>query len=178
MPAVGDLVICTVQRSAADYYYVTITDYNSYAILPQLAFEMATKKTRPQLNHGALVYARVCLANRHMDPELECVSPTTGKADGLGPLVGGMLYDISLGMARRLLMRKSVEEGKVAVLEELGSAGLAFETAVGRNGKLWVNSENVKTALVVGRAVKETDDNKLSVEQQKKLVRKLIKEMS
>lgn len=178
IPAVGDLVICNVQRSGPDYYYVTITDYSSNAILPQLAFEMATKKTRPQLNHGALVYARVSLANRHMDPELECVSPTTGKADGLGPLVGGMLYDISLGMARRLLMRKSVEEGKVAVLEELGSAGLAFETAVGRNGKLWVNSDSVKTVLIVGRAVKETDENKLSVEQQKKLVRKLIKEMS
>lgn len=172
------MVICTIQRSVPDYYYVTICEYNSNAILPQMAFEMATKKNRPQLNHGALVYARVTLANRHMDPELECVSPTTGKADGLGPLIGGMLYDISLGMARRLLMRKSVEEGKVAVLEELGSAGLAFETAVGRNGKLWVNSESVKTILVVGRAVKETDENRLGVEQQKKLVRKLIKEMS
>ncbi|GAW15605.1 hypothetical protein ANO14919_050210 [Xylariales sp. No.14919] len=159
IPAVGDLVICIVQRSGPDYYFVTITDYSSNAILPQLAFEMATKKTRPQLNHGALVYARVCLANRHMDPELECVSPTTGKADGLGPLVG-------------------VEEGKVAVLEELGSAGLAFETAVGRNGKLWVNSDSVKTILIVGRAVKETDDSNLGIEQQKKLVRKLIKEVS
>ncbi|KAI1744639.1 hypothetical protein F4680DRAFT_232206 [Xylaria scruposa] len=178
IPAVGDLVICTIQRPGPEYYYVSITEYNTNAILPQLAFEMATKKTRPQLTHGALVYARVCLANRHMDPELECVSPTTGKADGLGPLVGGMLYDISLGMARRLLMRKSVEEGKVAVLEELGSAGLAFETAVGRNGKLWVNSDSVKTVLIVGRAVQGTDENKLSVEQQKKLVRKLVKEMS
>jgi len=178
VPAVGDLVICTVQRSGPDYYHVAISDYSANAILPQLAFEMATKKTRPQLHHGALVYARVCLANRHMDPELECVSPTTGKADGLGPLVGGMLYDISLGMARRLLMRKSVEEGKVVMLDELGSAGLAFETAVGRNGKLWVNSESVKTVLIVGRAVKETDENKLGVEQQKKLVRKLVKEMS
>jgi exosome complex component RRP40 len=178
VPVVGDLVICTVQRSGPDYYHVAISDYSANAILPQLAFEMATKKTRPQLHHGDLVYARVCLANRHMDPELECVSPTTGKADGLGPLVGGMLYDISLGMARRLLMRKSVEEGKVVVLDELGSAGLAFETAVGRNGKLWVNSESVKTVLIVGRAVKETDENKLGVEQQKKLVRKLIKEMS
>ena len=75
-------------------------------------------------------------------------------------------------------MRKSVEEGKLAILDELGSAGLAFETAVGRNGKLWVNSESTKTVLVVGRAVQETDEKSLSVEQQKKLVRKLIKEMS
>jgi exosome complex component RRP40 len=178
MPAVGDLVVCTVQRSGPDYYHVSITDYTSNAILPQLAFEMASKKNRPQLSHGSLVYARVCLANRHMDPELECVSPTTGKAEGLGPLVGGMVYDISLGMARRLLLRKAIEEGKVVVLEELGSAGVAFETAVGRNGKLWVSSESVKAVLIVGRAVKETDENKLSIDQQKKLVRKLIKEMT
>ncbi|KAI1494532.1 hypothetical protein F5X96DRAFT_523910 [Biscogniauxia mediterranea] len=178
VPAVGDLVIGTVQRSAAEYYYVALSGYTSNALLPQLAFEMATKKTRPNLNPGALVYARVCLANRHMDPELECVSPTTGKADGLGPLNGGMLYDVSLGMARRLLMRKSLEDGKVAVLEELGAAGLAFETAVGRNGKVWVNSDKIKTVLTVGRAIQETDEKNLSVEQQKKLVRKLIKEMS
>ncbi|KAI6089310.1 hypothetical protein F4821DRAFT_231708 [Hypoxylon rubiginosum] len=177
-PTVGDLVIGTVHHSAVDYFYVMLSGYTSNAILPQLAFEMATKKTKPNLNPGSLVYARVCLANRHMDPELECVSPTTGKADGLGPLNGGMLFDISPGMARRLLMRKSVEEGKVVVLEELGSAGLAFETAVGRNGKIWVNSENTKTVLAVGRAVKETDENNLGVEQQKKLVRKLVKEIS
>ncbi|KAI8957103.1 hypothetical protein F5Y11DRAFT_340821 [Daldinia sp. FL1419] len=178
VPAAGDLVIGTVHHSATDYFYVMLSNHTSNAILPQLAFEMATKKTRPNLSPGALVYARVCLANRHMDPELECVSPSTGKADGLGPLNGGMLFDISLGMSRRLLMRKSAEEGKVVVLEELGSAGLAFETAVGRNGKIWVNSENTKTVLIVGRAVKDTDENRLTVDQQKKLVRKLVKEMS
>ncbi|KAI1841634.1 hypothetical protein JX265_012529 [Neoarthrinium moseri] len=178
IPAVGDLVIGQVDRSAADFYYVALSDYSSNASLPQLAFEMATKKTRPNLATGALVYARVSLANRHMDPELECVNSSTGKADGLGPLVGGMLYSISLGMARRLLMRKSVEEGRVVVLEELGALGLAFETAVGRNGKMWVNSEDTKTVLIVGRAVKETDEGNLTVDQQKKLVRKLVKEMS
>ncbi|KAI0894083.1 hypothetical protein F4806DRAFT_473838 [Annulohypoxylon nitens] len=178
IPTVGDLVIGSVHHSAVDYFYVMLSGYTANAILPQLAFEMATKKTRPNLNPGALVYARVSLANRHMDPELECVSPSTGKADGLGPLNGGMLFDISLGMARRLLMRKSVEEGKVIVLEELGAAGLAFETAVGRNGKIWVNSEKVKTVLAVGRAVKETDEKNLTIEQQKKLIRKLVKEMS
>ncbi|KAI1827676.1 hypothetical protein F4861DRAFT_492129 [Xylaria intraflava] len=178
IPAVGDLVICVIQRSLPDYYSVSITDYSPNAILPQLSFEMATKRSKPHLLNGSMVYARVCLANRHMDPELECVSPTTGKADGLGPLDGGMVFDISLGMARRLLMKNSVEAGKVAVLEEVGSAGLAFETAVGRNGKLWVNSESVKTVLIVGRAVKETDERQLDVEQQKKLARKLIKDMS
>lgn len=109
-----------------------------------------------------------------MDPELECVSQSTGKADGLGPLTGGMVFDVSLGMSRRLLMSKSVEEGKVVVLEELGSGGLAFETAVGRNGKVWVNSEDVATVIAVGKAIVQTDEHKLGVDQQKKLVRKIL----
>lgn len=136
---------------------------------------MATKKSRPQLASGALVYARVTLANKHMDPELECVYQSTGKADGLGPLVGGMLFDISLGMARRLLKPKTTD---LVVLEELGATGAAFETAVGRNGKIWVNSESVKIIIAVGRAIQETDEHGLTAEQQKKLVRSLIQDSS
>jgi exosome complex component RRP40 len=178
IPAVGDLVIGTVHHSAADVHHVTLADHSSTALLPQLAFEMATKKTRPGLATGALVYARVSLANRHMDPELECVSAATGKADGLGPLTGGMVFTISLGMARRLLMRRSIKKGKLVVLNELGEAGLVFETAVGRNGKIWVNGETVKTVLLVGRAVREVDQRNLGVEMQKKLVRNLVKQMT
>jgi exosome complex component RRP40 len=147
-------------------------------MLPQLSFEGATRKTRPVLGPGALVYARVTLANKHMDPELECVSSSTGKADGLGPLVDGMLFTISLGMARRLMMPKSAQDGKVVVLEELAAAGLQFETATGRNGRFWVDSESVKTVIAVGRAVQDTDEKRLGVEEQKKLARKLIKELS
>lgn len=112
-----------------------------------------------------------------MDPELECVNSSTGKADGLGPLKDGMVFDVSLGFARRLLMAKSREEGKVEVLEALGEEGLAFETAVGRNGKVWVCSESVKTVVVVGRALRETDEKGLGVEAQRKLVKKLVREM-
>lgn len=75
-------------------------------------------------------------------------------------------------------MPKSVVEGKVVVLEELASAGLQFETATGRNGKIWVDSESVKTVIAVGRAVQETDEKLLGVDEQKKLVRRIIKELS
>lgn len=113
-----------------------------------------------------------------MDAELECVHPSTGKSEGLGPLNGGMLFSISLGMARRLMMPKSAQEGKVVVLDELAAAGLQFETATGRNGRLWVNSENIKAVVAVGKAAQETDDKRLGIEEQKKLVRKLIKDMN
>ncbi|CAH0039306.1 unnamed protein product [Clonostachys solani] len=178
IPRVGELVIGTVHHSGADNYFITLSDFTSSALLPHLSFEAATRKTRPMLANGALVYARVSLAHKHMDAELECVSPSTGKSEGLGPLTDGMLFPISLGMSRRLMLSKSAQDGKVVVLDELASAGLQFETATGRNGRFWVDSENVKTISVVGRAVTETDEKGLNVDQQKKLVRSLIKELS
>lgn len=123
------------------------------------------------------MYARVSSADKHMDAEIECVHPSTGKSEGLGPLTGGMLFQVSLGMARRLMMPRSAQEGRVVVLDELAAAGLQFETATGRNGRMWVDSESVKTVIAVGRAVQETDSSRLGVEEQKKLVRKIIKEM-
>jgi exosome complex component RRP40 len=177
IPTVGDLVIATIHHSSVDIYYASLSDFASYATLPQLSFEGATKKTRPQLSPGALVYARVTLANKHMDPELECVSSSTGKSDGLGPLNGGMLFTISLGMARRLMLSKPAEQGGVVILDELGGTGVSFEIAVGRNGKLWVDSKTVKTTLAIGKAIQETDSKSLTLEEQKKLARKLVKDL-
>lgn len=113
-----------------------------------------------------------------MDAELECVSASTGKADGLGPLVGGMLFTISLGMARLLMMPKKAQHGKLVVLDELADAGVQFETATGRNGRLWVDSDSAKAIIAVGRAIQETDEKSLSVDEQRKLVRRLLKELS
>jgi len=129
------------------------------------------------LQSGSLVYARITVANKHMDPEIECVHPSTGKSDGLGELKGGMMFEISLGMARRLMMAKTKEDGGVAVLQDLSEKGLRFEIAVGYNGRVWVNSENVKATLVVGKAIQDTDSHGLTFEEQAKLIKKLLKSM-
>jgi exosome complex component RRP40 len=118
------------------------------------------------------------MANKHMDPEIECVSASTGKSDGLGPLNGGMLFTISLAMARRLMLSKPAEQGGVVILDEFGGAGVSFEIAVGRNGKLWVDSKSVKTTLAIGKAIQETDSKSLNPEEQKKLAKKLMREIS
>jgi exosome complex component RRP40 len=177
IPTLGDLVIATIHHSSVDTYYASLSDYTPNATLPQLSFEGATKKTRPQLAPGALVYARVTLANKHMDPEIECVSGSTGKSEGLGPLNGGMTFDVSLGMARRLMLPKPKEQGGFVLLEELGSNGVPFEIAVGRNGKVWVDSGKVGTTLKIGRAIQDVDTKALSIEEQKKSVKKILKDL-
>ena len=84
------------------------------------------------------------------------------------------MFDVSLGMARRLLAAKQREEGGVVVLEAVAEK-VGFEVAVGRNGKVWVRSAGVKETLVVGRALQETDRGGLGVEEQGKLVRRLLR---
>ena len=94
----------------------------------------------------------------------------------MGELKGGMLFDISMAMARRLLMPKQKEDGGIALLEEIGEK-IAFEIAVGRNGKVWVKSSGIKETLLVGRTLQETDAQGLDIEEQVKAARKLMRQV-
>ena len=176
IPRVGDLVIASVQRSSTDFFHLSICPHTPQAILPQLAFEGASKKTRPQLKPSDLVYAKVLSASKNMEVELTCVNPSTGKSDpeGLGPITGGMVFDISTGLAARLLSSQSV-----AVFEELGEklAG-GFEVAIGKNGKVWVDcpESGIRGICAVGRCLQETDCGNLLKSEQQKLAKRVIKE--
>lgn len=161
-------------RGGAEHFVCSVTPYAPTLQLPHLAFEGVSKKTRPQLARGALVYARVAPVNRFLETELTCVDPASGKSEGLGELKSGMLFDVSLGFARRLLLSKQREKGGISALEDLAEK-VAFEIAVGRNGKVWVDSASVKDTLLVGKILQETDRGYLGLEEQKKLVRKLLK---
>ncbi|KAL8791252.1 MAG: hypothetical protein Q9213_000209 [Squamulea squamosa] len=172
----NDVVIATVHHSSTDWYHCAITPHTTFAQLPQLAFEGATKKTRPQLSSGSLIYARVTAASKHLDPEIACYNPSTGKNEGLGELKGGMIFDISLGMARRLLLNKQREEGKLSILEDIAEQ-IAFEIAVGRNGKVWVKANGVKETLLVGKALQETDNEALNTDGQRKLAKRLLRQV-
>jgi len=113
------------------------------------------------------VYARVATANKDIEPEIECVDPTTGKSAGFGELKGGLLVDgLSMGYCRTLLFR---ERG--TVLEEVGKH-VGFQCAVGLNGRVWVDAGDVKNTILVGRAIKETEG--LSDEEMRKFVRELV----
>lgn len=173
LPAVGDLVIAQIHHSSTDIYHCALTPHTQYVLLGQLAFEGANKKTRPQLKQGDLVYARVCRVSKWDDAELECVNSNTGKADGMGPLTGGMLFDVSPAFARRLMM--GGKKGGVVVLEEVGEK-VRFEVAVGRNGKVWVDSSSARETVLIGQLLKRCEEGLWDVEQQKREVKKGLKD--
>lgn len=74
-----------------------------------MAFEGATKRNKPNIAVGALVYARVVVANKHMEPELSCTSPhfkkewVTGQSL-FGELVNGYSFRVSLRLARTYII--------------------------------------------------------------------------
>ena len=176
VPKAGDLVIAQVRASSTDIFYLHINAHSQQAFLPQLAFEGATKKTRPQLKPNDLVYAKIVSAQKNMEIELSCVNPSTGKAepDGLGPLNGGMVFDISVGLADRMLKKQ-----EVPFLEELGAKiPGGFEICVGKNGKVWVDCPDagVKGVCAVGRCLNEVDQGVLQTKEQKRLVNRIINE--
>lgn len=176
IPQMHDVIVATVHHSSSEFYHCAITPHTNFAQLPQLAFEGATRKARPQLVSGSLIYARVVSASKYMEPEISCYNPSTGKSEGMGELQGGMVFDVSLGMARRLLLKKQKEEGGLVVLEEIAKK-VAFEVAVGRNGMVWVKAEAVKETLVIGKALQETDREGLGWEEQEQLVKKLLRQL-
>ncbi|OZJ01623.1 hypothetical protein BZG36_05354, partial [Bifiguratus adelaidae] len=145
IPGTGESVLGVVVGRTAEFYKVDIGAPHP-ASLSFLAFEGATKRHRPNLAIGALVYARVMLAVPDLEPEIECVNPTSGKADGFGPLTGGFVITCSLGMSRRLL------DPDTPILSLLGTH-FPFETAVGMNGRVWIHAAEPKHTVLLANAI-------------------------
>ncbi|KAJ0402697.1 hypothetical protein P43SY_007839 [Pythium insidiosum] len=147
-----DGVIGVVTDRNADFYRVNI-GAASAVTLGALAFDGATKRNRPSLRIGSLVYARVLKASKDMEPELTCEAPpNVAKKDWMtglaiyGELNGGYVFKTSIGLAKKLLHEDSY------VLQALGKS-VAFEIAIGLNGVIWVNSRSPKHTIVVTNAV-------------------------
>lgn len=178
-PSVGDLVIAQVHHGGGEQFHCSITPYTPFALLGHLDFEGATKKTRPQLKPGDLVYGRISRASKWEDTEMQCVNPASGKAEGMGPLKNGMLFNVTPAFTRRLMMgvdKDGQNKGGLVVLEELGEK-LRFEVAVGRNGKVWVDGTNVKETLMIGRLLIRADEQRWDLTTQRKMVKKALQDI-
>ena len=62
-------MIGVVTAKAGDIFRVDIGS-SEQATLSFMAFEGATKKNRPNINVGDVVYAKLLVASRDMEPEL------------------------------------------------------------------------------------------------------------
>jgi len=115
------------------------------AQLGALAFENATRRNRPNLNVGSLVFGRVSVFDRDMEPEISCTT-ASGKGGGFGELTDGYMFRCSLGLCRMLLT------ADCAVLADLGEK-IPFEIAVGQNGRVWVNANLASHVILIMNAI-------------------------
>lgn len=145
IPSEGDAVVGLITERYGDSWTVDIRSPFT-AKLDALAFEGVTRRSRPNLHPGDLVYARVTAAPRDTDPEIVC-TVESGQAAGFGHLKNGYLVECSTALARKLLGSPTT-----AVLSALGAA-VQYEIAIGLNGRLWVNAANVTTTILVSQCI-------------------------
>jgi len=152
IPKKGDLVVGIVTKKSGDTLKVDIGSAES-ALLPMLGFEGATKKVKPDVIVGDVVYAKVLNAHKEMEPELVCVDQYF-KAGRLGVLSNdGFLVNLGQKLIQMLL---NVEN---PLLRTFGRK-FPFEIVVGVNGKVWVKANNSKDTLNLSRAFQAADGQK------------------
>lgn len=144
-PSVGDFVIGIVTGTWGESFKVQLCDRTPPAYLSYMAFESATKKNRPNLKTGSLVYAKVTSHDINTETEIECFNSTTGKSDGFGELSGGNVVQVDLAFARHLMFNEDNE-----VLKKL-SEKCRFEVAIGVNGYIWIKTESIEATLAASK---------------------------
>lgn len=141
-PKVNDQVVGIIKERGVDFYTINLFSGTS-CILDRLKFEGATKRSKPELKKGDVVYARVEATGKDLDTELSCISTSgvtkewsTGETI-YGELPQGLLVHLSLATVHKLLLPEC------AVLNALGSH-ICFEAAIGMNGAVWFRANGPK----------------------------------
>lgn len=153
VPVMDDMVIGVVIERHSDEYRLSINATDT-ATLSALAFEGATKKNKPNLLVGALVFCRVIRASRNMEAEVSCVEVGSTKSwlggeTLFGELKHGMVVRVSMALAHEL-------PRGCPVLKVLGDR-VPFESAVGANGRVWIRAGTVANTIKLCEAIKKAD---------------------
>jgi exosome complex component RRP40 len=80
IPRAGDQVVGIIEEKLGEFYRVNIFS-NSSAMLNKLAFEGATKRNKPELKKGDVVYLRVSVADKDLDTEVTCITSSGSKKE-------------------------------------------------------------------------------------------------
>ncbi|XP_030341523.1 exosome complex component RRP40 isoform X1 [Strigops habroptila] len=163
VPIKGDHVIGIVTAKAGDVFKLDVGG-SEQASLSYLAFEGATKRNRPNVQVGDLIYGQFVVANKDMEPEMVCID-SSGRSSGMG-IIGqdGFLFKVSLGLIRKLLAPKS------EIIQELSQL-YPFELVLGMNGRIWVKARTVQQTLIIINILEACEY--MTAEQRKQALAKL-----
>ncbi|NXT75310.1 EXOS3 protein, partial [Zapornia atra] len=163
VPVKGDRVIGIVTVKAGDVFKVDVGG-SEQASLSYLAFEGATKRNRPNVQVGDLIYGQFLVANKDMEPEMVCID-SNGRSNGMG-IIGqdGFLIKVSLGLIRKLLAPKC------EIIQDLSQL-YPFELVLGMNGRIWVKAKTVQQTLIIVNILESCEY--MTAEQRKQALAKL-----
>lgn len=147
-----------------DNYYVDIGSSDN-AILPTLAFQGASRRNRPELKIGTIVFCRVVNSFRDLPVELSCIELTGPKKDWstketiYGELVDGLIFQCSplycsvynIFMFLFMLIIR-LKNPNCCIIQELAKHD-GFEIAIGSNGVVWLNSTNIKYSIFLRNCI-------------------------
>ncbi|RWS24451.1 exosome complex component RRP40-like protein, partial [Leptotrombidium deliense] len=151
IPVRGERIIGIVTQKGGFHVKVDIGT-NEAAVLSLLAFEGATKRNKPFIQVGDLVYTQVLSINDTPDgdTELVCVN-SKGKKNGMGVLPDdGFMVTVPINVARRLLSPDCL------LLRNLGTK-FKYEIAVGLNGRVWIRGSTRLTTEFIVNTVNELE---------------------
>uniref|UniRef100_F6QMW7 Exosome complex component RRP40 n=1 Tax=Ciona intestinalis TaxID=7719 RepID=F6QMW7_CIOIN len=164
VPSKGDNVVGVVTSRQGDMYKVDI-GASHLAVLNYMSFEGASKRNRPNVTNGDLIFGKLIVANKDMEPEVSCVDPNNGKANGLGVLSDrGFSFHVPLNLARKLL------SPSFTLIHELG-ARITFEITVGMNGRIFLSCNSPKFVILIMDVILSAEY--LSNEQMEKLLNEI-----
>jgi len=167
-PEEEDHIIGVIVNKNAEIYVLDIGG-PSEAALGVLDFEGASKRNRPFLEAGNLIYAKVLHVNKSTRPRLTCISKMSNKdwASGesiYGELKEGMVLDFPMSFCKSLL------KDEKNLLEELKKY-VTYEIAIGHNGKIWVNSTSLKNIMLILNIIRKSQEQ--SVDEMREFLKQI-----
>ena len=151
-PKVGDIVIGIITQKTYEIFRVNIST-NKEATLNSIDFEGATRKTRPNLSVGDVVFAQVEKENKYSNVTLTCKSSTNKKGwmtgeSKFGELKEGKVFELGRYLCLKLLDDKDLRERLKECVNNL-------RLKIGLNGRIWIKTDDILMIQTVFEAIKE-----------------------
>ena len=140
-----DRVIGIIINKKMDSYELDIKSCKK-ALLNNLAFEGATKKSKPNLLNGDLIFCRVEKETTYMTTILTCTSNTNKKEWSSGESLFGQLKN---GLEINIPLFFAYYLSRNTLFFDQIKQRITIEVVIGINGILWIKTKNNKNMLLL-----------------------------
>ena len=151
-PKENDIVIGIISQKSYEIYRVNILA-SKEASLNSIDFQGATRKSKPNLNVGDAVFAKVEKENKFSNATLTCKNNTNYKCCSLGEMTYGELNGWKLYKYNRYLCLKLLDNKDF--IYRLKECVKKLQLKIGYNGRIWIKTELIEDNPKVFQAIKE-----------------------